>query len=31
MLSEEDWKRADVQKEYAGHFHPIVQALMKAR
>jgi uncharacterized protein len=31
MLTEEDWQRADVQKEYAGHFHPMIQALMKAR
>jgi SET domain-containing protein len=30
MLTEEDWQRADVQKQYAGHFHPMVQALMKA-
>ena len=31
MLTGEDWQRADVQKEYAGHFHPMIQALMKAR
>lgn len=28
MLTDEDWKRADVQHRYAGHFHPLVQALM---
>jgi hypothetical protein len=31
MLTEEDWQRADVQKEYAGHLHPMIQALMRAR
>lgn len=31
MLTEEDWKRADVQAQYAGHFHPLVDALIKAR
>jgi SET domain-containing protein len=31
MLAEDDWKRADVQERYAGHFHPLIQALMKAR
>jgi hypothetical protein len=31
MLTEEDWKRADVQKQYAGHFHPLVAALMRPR
>lgn len=31
MLSEEDWKRNDVQTRYAGHFHPMILALMKAR
>jgi uncharacterized protein len=30
MLTETDWQRVDVQKEYAGHFHPIVQALITA-
>jgi uncharacterized protein len=30
MLTEIDWQRVDVQKEYAGHFHPMIQALMKA-
>jgi SET domain-containing protein len=30
MLTEEDWKRADVQRQYAGHFHPLVDVLMKA-
>jgi hypothetical protein len=28
MLTEQDWKRADVQQQYAGHFHPLVQALI---
>jgi uncharacterized protein len=28
MLTEEDWKRPDLQKQYAGHFHPLVEALM---
>jgi hypothetical protein len=31
MLTEEDWKRSDVQERYAGHFHPLVAALMKPR
>jgi uncharacterized protein len=31
MLTEEDWRRADVQEHYAGHFHPLVTALIKAR
>jgi uncharacterized protein len=31
MLTEQDWQRADVQKEYAGHFHPMIQAVMNAR
>jgi hypothetical protein len=31
MLTEEDWKRSAVQKQYAGHFHPLVAALMKPR
>jgi hypothetical protein len=31
MLTEEDWQRADVQEAYAGHFHPLIQALMTAR
>ena len=31
MLTEEDWRRADLQREYAGHFHPLVDALMKSR
>ena len=26
MLTEEDWKRSDVQERYAGHFHPLVAA-----
>ena len=30
-LTEEDWQRTDVQQQYAGHFHPMIQALMKAR
>lgn len=30
ILTEEDWKRADVQARYAGHFHPMIQALMRA-
>lgn len=29
MLTEEDWKRRDVQERYAGHFHPLVTALIK--
>ena len=24
MLTEEDWKHADVQTRYSGHFHPII-------
>ncbi|HYM18429.1 MAG TPA: SET domain-containing protein-lysine N-methyltransferase [Micropepsaceae bacterium] len=24
MLTEEDWKRTDVQTRYAGHFHPLI-------
>jgi len=31
MLMEDDWTRADVQAQFAGHFHPLVQALIKAR
>ena len=31
MLTEEDWRRADVQSRYAGHFHPLIQAHMSAR
>jgi SET domain-containing protein len=31
ILTEADWRRADVQTAYAGHFHPIIQALMNAR
>jgi SET domain-containing protein len=31
MLTEEDWKRNDVQERYAGHFHPLVAALMSPR
>ena len=31
MLTEEDWKSPDVQRQYAGHFHPLVDARMKAR
>lgn len=31
MLMENDWTRADVQSRYSGHFHPLVQALIKAR
>ena len=31
MLTETDWKRIDVQEQYAGHFHPLVAALMKSR
>jgi hypothetical protein len=31
FLTEEDWQRADVQQRYAGHFHPLVAALIKAR
>jgi SET domain-containing protein len=30
-LTEADWQRADVQKAYSGHFHPMIQALMNAR
>ena len=26
LLTEEDWKRADVQRQYAGHFHPMIEA-----
>jgi len=31
LLTEEDWTRAEVQARYAGHFHPLIQALRKAR
>jgi SET domain-containing protein len=31
VLTEEDWQRPDVQQEYAGHFHPIIQGLLKSR
>jgi len=31
MLMEDDWTRAAVQAQYAGHFHPLVQALIAAR
>jgi hypothetical protein len=31
ILTEEDWQRTDVQKAYAGHFHPMIQALINAR
>jgi hypothetical protein len=31
MLTEEDWKRSDVQERYAGHFHPLVAALLTPR
>jgi uncharacterized protein len=31
MLSEQDWKLPEVQRLYAGHFHPLIQALMKPR
>lgn len=30
-LTENDWKRADVQDRYRGHFHPMVQAMIDAR
>lgn len=29
-LTENDWKRADVQERYRGHFHPLVQAMIDA-
>jgi uncharacterized protein len=31
MLMEDDWMRADVQERYAGHFHPLIEALRKRR
>ena len=31
MLTEEDWKRADVRARYAGHFHPLIESLDKSR
>ncbi len=31
VLTENDWKRADVQQRYRGHFHPAVQKLIDAR
>ena len=30
VLTENDWKRADVQQRYRGHFHPAVQKLIDA-
>jgi SET domain-containing protein len=27
-LTEKDWQRPDVQARYAGHFHPVVQAMI---
>lgn len=30
MLTEVDWQRGDVQRAYAGHFHPMIQVLMRA-
>lgn len=29
-LTENDWKLAEVQKRYRGHFHPLVQAMIEA-
>jgi len=29
-LTENDWKLADVQKRYRGHFHPLIQAMIDA-
>ena len=29
-LTENDWKLAEVQKRYRGHFHPLVQAMIDA-
>ena len=29
MLTEEDWKRPELQARYAGHFHPLIEALRK--
>jgi hypothetical protein len=29
-LTQNDWKRADVQQRYRGHFHPLVQKLIDA-
>jgi uncharacterized protein len=31
MLTDTDWARNDVQERYAGHFHPLVAALMESR
>jgi len=28
VLSENDWKRVDVQEQYRGHFHPLVQRMI---
>jgi SET domain-containing protein len=30
VLTENDWRRTDVQERYRGHFHPLVQALIDA-
>ena len=30
VLSENDWQRADVQENYRGHFHPLVQKMIDA-
>jgi hypothetical protein len=30
VLTENDWRRPDVQERYAGHFHPLVQARIDA-
>jgi SET domain-containing protein len=30
VLTENDWKRADVQESYRGHFHPLVQKMIDA-
>jgi len=29
MLTEEDWKRADVQERYTGHFHPLIHIIAR--
>ncbi len=31
VLTENDWKRADVQEKYRGHFHPLVRKLIDGR
>jgi hypothetical protein len=30
VLTSTDWQRTDVQVQYAGHFHPLMQAMIDA-